>query len=376
MGTVCVWQYREKGQLSKKMASGKDQAASLNDVFGMMGGLMTALAPPKDAEAIKGGMDQLGLVMGGLFEGMAKDTVKSNQEIPTRVGKPIYEWLPLDDKTKLPEHALLAGTDQENTLFVGRGVLDGSIRLGKYHRKYQGLFVAHNGKEVEVWENIEILCVAKDAEVKWEDVEDGNVPAGAIVGTIVDGNAEFIGRGVVGAGLSPGRIVGDCMYASFGGREKVLKKYQALVITNSDPLYSWVPVDNWIKPGTPVCASEDVYVGRVSLLDKIRLAKVSFVDKKLYVAHSGKQEEVTNVPFEVLCLNTGANAEWKSFADGKVPTRAILASIVDGRFQFVGRGNVGGDMCVGAIVPSDGCMHVPHGGKSETLTKYEALVIQ
>merc|ERR1719153_2016851 len=189
----------------------------------MMGGLMSALAPPKDAEAIKGGMDELSSVMGALFEGVAKDAVRGHQEIPTRTGKPIYEWLPLDDKTKLPEHALLAGTDQENALFVGRGVLDGSIRLGKYHRKYQGLFVAHNGKEVEVW----------------EDVEDGNVPAGAIVGTIVDGNAEFIGRGVVGAGLSPGRIVGDCMYASFGGREKVLKKYQALVITNSDPLYSW-----------------------------------------------------------------------------------------------------------------------------------------
>merc|ERR1712179_621335 len=309
---------------------------------------MSALAPPKDAEAIKGGMDELSSVMGALFEGVAKDAVKGHQEIPTRAGKPIYEWVPLDDKTKLPEHALLAGTDQENALFVGRGVLDGSIRLGKYHRKYQGLFVA----------------------------EDGNIPAGAIVGTMVDGNAEYIGRGIVGAGVCPGRIVGDSMYASFGGGEKVLKKYQFLVITNADPLYSWVPVDNWIKPGTAVSASKDVYVGRVSLLDKIRLAKVSFVERKLYVAHSGKQEEVTNVPFEVLCLNTGASAEWKSFADGKVPARAILASIVDGRFQFVGRGNVGGEMCVGAIVPSDGCIHVPRGGKSETLTKYEALVIQ
>merc|ERR1712002_959515 len=166
------------------------------------------------------------------------------------------------------------------------------------------------------------------------------------------------------------------MYASYGGRVEVLKQYQALVITNSDPLYSWVPVDNWIKPETPINASEDVYVGRVSLHDKIRLAKVSFVERKLYVAHAGKQEEVTDVPFEVLCLYREASVEWKSFADGKVPARAILASIVDGRFQFVGRGNVGGDMCVGAIVPSDGCMHAPHGGKSKTLTKYEALVIQ
>merc|ERR1712002_720235 len=93
----------------------------------MMGGLMTALAPPKDAAAIKGGMDELGLVLGDLFQGVAYEAVQSHQEIPTRVGKPIYEWLPLDDKSKLPEHALLAGKDHENAVFVGRGVLDGSI---------------------------------------------------------------------------------------------------------------------------------------------------------------------------------------------------------------------------------------------------------
>ena len=30
----------------------KNEPASLNDIFGMMGGLMSALAPPKDAEGI------------------------------------------------------------------------------------------------------------------------------------------------------------------------------------------------------------------------------------------------------------------------------------------------------------------------------------
>ena len=95
----------------------------------------------------------------------------------------------------------------------------------------------------------------------------------------------------------------------------------------------------------------------------------------MFVAHSGKQDEITG-PFEVLCPHEEATFEWKSVADGKVPAKAILASIVDGRFEFVGRGKVGADITVGAIVPSDGCMYTPHGGKSQTLTKYEALVIQ
>merc|ERR1711872_968528 len=266
---------------ARKMAAGKEQVASLNDLFGMMGGLMSAMAPPKDAAAIKEGMDELGLVMGGMFQGVVHEAVQSHQEIPTRVGKPIYEWLPLDDKTKLPEHALL---------------------VGKYHRKYQGLFVAHNGKEVEVWENIEILCVAKDAELKWEDVQDGVVPSGAVVGTIVDGKKEFVGRGILVDVICPGRIVPDdrCMYASYGGTEKVLKKYQALVIMNAKPLYRWVPVDNWVLPGNAISVTKDIFVGRASLLEKIRLVKVSKKDQKVLVAHSGKQEEITG-PFEVLC---------------------------------------------------------------------------
>merc|ERR1711909_106274 len=99
----------------------------------------------------------------GLFEGMAEEAAHHE----------IYEWIPLDDKSKLPEHALLAGKDQENDVFVGRGVVDGSIRLGKYHSKYGGLYVAHNGKEEEVWDCIEILCVAKDVEVQWEQMVPG-----------------------------------------------------------------------------------------------------------------------------------------------------------------------------------------------------------
>jgi len=302
----------------------------------------------------------------GLFEGMAEEAAHHE----------IYEWIPLDDKSKLPEHALLAGKDQENDVFVGRGVVDGSIRLGKYHSKY----VAHNGKEEEVWDCIEILCVAKDVEVKWEDAETNDLPEGT-VGTNGAWNT-FVGRAIIDDAICPGGISWrDGLHASYGGREEVLKKFQALVITNANPAYGWTPggrfEDDVHIHGNCIHVSNDVFVGRVSFLGKITLAKVNRAEEKVYVAHAGKEEEVVNVPFELLeLLRPPEIFEWESFTDGKVPAKAILGTIVDGHPQFVGRGDVGGEVCVGAIVPADGCMYVPHGGKVETLTEYEALVIQ
>ena len=156
----------------------------------------------------------MSIVLGSVFEGAAKEVVENSHEIPTTVGKPIYEWVPLDKK-KVPENALLAAKDHGNAVYVGRGMLDGSIRLGKYHAKYEQLFVSHLAEEKEINENIEVLCVDKDAKVKWVDCENGELPAGAIVGTIVDGKSEFVGRGITQDEISPGRIVPEekCMYA-------------------------------------------------------------------------------------------------------------------------------------------------------------------
>jgi len=308
----------------------------------------------------------------GLFEGMEDEAAQIHHEI--------YDWIPLDDKSKLPVHALVAGKDQENDVFVGRGVVDGGILIGKYHSKYGGLYVGHNGKEEEVWDCIEILCVAKDAEVKWQDAATKNLPE-ETVDTHGAWNT-FVGRAIIDGVICPGGISWrDGLHASYGGREEVLEKFQALVITNANPAYGWVPggrfEDDVCIAGDCIHVSNDVFVGRVSFLGKIRLAKVNRAEEKIYVAHGGKEEEVVNAPFELLqLLRPPETFEWESFTDGKVPAKAILATIVDGHPQFVGRGNVGGEVCFGAIVPADGCMYVPYGGNVETLTEYEALVIQ
>jgi len=214
----------------KQKEEARNEPVSLNDIFGMMGGLMSALAPSEDAKA---GSDEMSTVLGSNVDGAAKDVVQNSHEILTKVGKPAYEWVPLDSK-KVPENALLAAKDHGNAVYVGRGLLDGSIRLGKYHAKYETLYVSHLGEEKEVYENIEVLCVGKDAKVEWVDCKKGILPAGSIVGAIVDGKSEYVGKGKTGSEITPGRIVPEdkCMYAPYGGKDHMLTESQALVIQN------------------------------------------------------------------------------------------------------------------------------------------------
>jgi len=362
-----------------------DKPASLNDVFGMMGGLMSSLMPSEDAAAIKSSFDELSKVLNPSAEVAATGAVGNSHEIPTKFGNSLYEWVTLED-FKLPENALMASKDA----YVGRGLLDGSLKLGKFHAKDQKLFVSHLGEEKEILENIEVLCVDKDAKVKWVDCEDGKVPTGAIVGTIVEGKTEFVGRGEASDEISPGRIVPDdnCMYIPYGGRDEVLSKCQALVIENEKPLYEWVPVDYRKEQWTPdllernrVRSGQNIYVTRTELHGIKRLAKYDIMWNHLFIAHCGKEEEIGHKtqPWDVLIANPGAIVEWHDCENGKVPKRAVLGSIVDGKMEFVGR--VYGtpehtEDRPGQIVPSDGCMYAPFAGKSQKFTEYQALVIR
>lgn len=347
---------------------------------------MTALSPPEDAAAIKEGMDQMGTVMGTLFEGVAQAAVEGSHEIPTKDRKQIYEWVPMDT-FEMPENALPAAKDHSDdwNVYVARAELDGKIRSGKAHIGYEKVYVAYLGEEKEIInEPYEVLCVHPDADVEWVECEDGNVPKGAVVGSVVDGKKEFIGRGETQDQISPGRIVPDdgCMYAPYGGKDEVLTKYEALVIKNGKPIYEWVPVDNWNMPENAVPAAKDhsdtdnIFLGRAKLDGKIRFGKVHIGYQKLYVADLEGEKEIIDHPFEVLCVDPEAKVEWVDIEDGKVPAGAVVGSIVDGKVEFIGRGPTDDQISPGKIVPADGCMYAPYGGRCEKLTKYQALVIQ
>jgi len=361
-----------------------NEPASLNDFFGMMGGLMTALAPPEDAEAIKGEMDQMGLVLGSLFEGVAQAAVEGSHMIPTKDRKQLYEWVPMDN-FEMPENVLPGAMDVSDTynVFIARAELEGHIRSGKVHIGYETVYVALDGEEKELSAPYEVLCVHPDAEVEWVSCEDGDVPTGAVVGSVVDGKKEFVGRGETQGIISPGRIVPDdgCMYAPYGGQDEVLTVYEALVIKNGKPIYEWVPVDDWELPENAVPAGRDhsqtdnIYLGRVKLDGKIRFGKVHTDYQKVYVADIDGEKEIIDEPFEVLVADPEATIEWVDIEDGKVPAGAVVGSIVDGKVEFIGRGATDDQISPGKIVPADGCMYAPYGGRCIQLTQYQALVI-
>merc|ERR1711875_71341 len=125
----------------------------------------------------------------------------------------------------------------------------------------------------------------------WRTSGGEDVPTGAVVGSVVDGKKEFVGRGQTDDQISPGRIVPEdgCMYTPYGGQDMVLTKYEALVIKNGSPIYEWVPMDSWDMPENAVPAGKDhsdtdnIYLGRVKLDGKLRFGKVHSDYQKVYV---------------------------------------------------------------------------------------------
>jgi len=367
-------------------AVSSDEPASLQDVFGMFGGLMAALAPPEDAEAIRQGMDELGTVLGSLGESVAQTAVEASHTIPTKDRKQLYEWVPMQGYD-MPDNALPAAKDHssEFNVYVARAEFEGHIRSGKVHADYKKVYIALDGEEKEIiGEPYEVLCVHEDANVEWIECENGDVPVGAVVGSVVNGKKEFVGRGPTSDQISPGRIVPDdgCMYTPYGGQDKILTKYEALAIKNGNPIYEWVPVDSWELPENALPASKDhsstynVFLARVKLDGKLRFGKAHIGYKAVFVPDIDGEKEVYEEPFEVLCVDPEATVEWVDLEDGKVPAGAVVGSIVDGKIEFIGRGNTWGTYSPGKIVPADKCMYAPYGGKCKVLTKYQALVIQ
>jgi len=347
---------------------------------------MSAFASKEDAEAIKKGMDQLSFVMKPVGESVAETAVEASHTVPTKDKKKLYEWVPMQG-FDMPKNALPAAKDHKDyyNVYVARAEVDGDIRSGKAHTDYKKVYIAHEGKEKEIiGEPYELLCVHEDAIVEWVKCENGKVPVGAVVGSIVDGKKEFVGRGPTKDQISPGRIVPDdgCMYTPYGGKDEVLKVYEALVIKNKNPMYEWVPVDNFDLPKNAVPASKDhsetynVYLARVKVDGKLRFGKAHTGYKKVYVPQKDGELEVINEPFEVLVADPEASVKWVEIENGKVPEGAVVGSIVDGKVEFIGRGDTKGTISPGKIVPADGCMYAPYGGKCETLTKYQALVIE
>ena len=109
----------------------------------------------------------------------------------------------------------------------------------------------------------------------------------------------------------------------------------------------------------------------------MRFGKAHIGYQTIFVPQKDGELEVSGEePFEILCADSDSSVKWVDAEDGKVPDGAVIGSITDGKVEFIGRGDTKGTISPGKIVPADGCMYAPYGGKVEKLTKYEALVIE
>eukprot|EP00092_Neocalanus_flemingeri_P033215 GFUD01036121.1.p1 GENE.GFUD01036121.1~~GFUD01036121.1.p1 ORF type:complete len:233 (+),score=70.61 GFUD01036121.1:43-741(+) len=148
--------------------------------------------------------------------------------------------------------------------------------------------------------------------------------------------------------------------------------------------WQWKAMDDENVPTNALAVGKDqsetfnVFVGRGEVDGKFHLGKVH--NGECYVVYEGEEHKINAGKFEVLCVADSDDddyykmVEWVDCEDGVVPSNAVRCS-KDGQGQYVGRGQTENQITPGKIVPQDGCMYAPYGGRIHKLTKYEALVI-
>eukprot|EP00092_Neocalanus_flemingeri_P100043 GFUD01127712.1.p2 GENE.GFUD01127712.1~~GFUD01127712.1.p2 ORF type:complete len:231 (+),score=72.29 GFUD01127712.1:83-775(+) len=153
----------------------------------------------------------------------------------------------------------------------------------------------------------------------------------------------------------------------------------------NEPIYEWKAMDDENVPKNALAVGKDqsetfnVFVGRGEVDGKFHLGKVH--NGECYVVYEGEEHKIIDDKFEVLCVADSDDddyykmVEWVDCEDGKVPSSNAVCCSKDGKGQYVGRGQTENQITPGKIVPQDGCLYAPYGGRIHKLTKYEVLVI-
>ncbi|CAD5110639.1 DgyrCDS23 [Dimorphilus gyrociliatus] len=134
----------------------------------------------------------------------------------------------------IPPNAVVAGNDTSGeTLFVGRAWYNqvSNFLPGKIVPSHGVCYVPFGGKEIGISE-YEVLTQSPHVIYDWISAENGQIPAGAIIGNRKEnGKNDFIGRVFHQGGKIPGKIHVDhkCLYYSYAGKELSSKVYEVLV---------------------------------------------------------------------------------------------------------------------------------------------------
>ena len=92
-----------------------------------------------------------------------------------------------------------------------------------------------------------------------------------------------------------------------------------------------------------------------------------------------REKRVTSEPFSVLCVDPSADIEWVEYKEGDLPTGIVIGGTsTNGTKLYVGRGLVRNQLTPGMVFIDEEPyqLHALYGGKVNTMTAFEVLVIK
>ncbi|CAH0548099.1 unnamed protein product [Brassicogethes aeneus] len=136
----------------------------------------------------------------------------------------------------------------------------------------------------------------------------------------------------------------------------------------------WVPASNGQVPPSSFAGGEDngeqVYIVRSNFGGGVIPGKLVPSHNVAYVPWGGTENAVPE--YEVLC---DFNGSWLACNGANIPANAVPAGqSEDGEPLYVGRVVHDGNLTVGKVQPSHGCVYIPYGGQELGFPDYEILV--
>ena len=266
--------------------------------------------------------------------------------------------------------AVAVGQESGMPLYPCRGLINGSMQIGRLRSDFAGCHIGYSGREIEVT-SFEVLTSRWQRASSW-DLPMGATSAGTLLDTSVVGGftstALYVCRAAHDGGLHLGQAEARRKGCSFGygGRIVVAQNYDVL---ESMPWTTWVAIEPGVVP-------EDAIVGGSEGGEPLRICRAASnsglhpgklqPDGKGCSIVSGDGERI--VPrFEVLV------PRWIASEEGVIPVAAMPMGQENATSQFICRARSGRDLQVGKVNGSlDGC-HVGMDGREVVLDNYEVL---
>jgi hypothetical protein len=143
------------------------------------------------------------------------------------LGSPVMaQWVRVTNG-RIPATALPGGNEANGTpIYIARVSHEGGFHIGKAKQGETTAFISYGGREISL-PNYEVYV----GSGYWVDVRAGQtVPANTIAGgNEAGGNRLYIARATIEGGIHPGKASSTMAFIPYGGQERAISSFQALV---------------------------------------------------------------------------------------------------------------------------------------------------